>query len=163
MIKKFKLFENTTSLQSKIIRCLNDDDDFDFELFKLLVKDNLNIKIYFHGNAPLINYTINTIFNNNYKLYQIVEYLINEGVDLELTDSGGHTALTKAADKFYYNKLIKLLIQSGSKWLTRYKDFYEILTVSKNNHDLAKKTIRENYPTEYKQYMLQKRQQEFNI
>lgn len=95
---------------------------------------------------------ISAAMNNDIKL---VQYLINDGIDLNMRDKDGNTALISAAEHGHID-IVKLLIVAGANWYLRDnqgKDFFDHLYWNK------KKIIYWTYdmfPGKYKEYLTMK-------
>ena len=97
----------------------------------------------------------------------MVELLITAGVDLDITDIKGNTALILVAD--YHNseyqiEMIKLLIDNGADWNIKnvYKDDF-LDKLYNNGNEKIKNIIIELYPEKYEEYLMKKNAEKYNL
>jgi ankyrin repeat protein len=137
------------------------DGNLDMLKKLLMVGTNINTQNPM-GNTPLmLAVKLNRV--------KILKELIKQRANLNLVNNGGSSALISAAHhKFSHNKLteediliIKMLIEAGSDWNIKDnigQDFLDHFTNQK-----IKNSIIKQYPTQYKEYLLKKSKDKFNI
>jgi len=93
---------------------------------------------------------------------KIIKLLIDTGANLNIQDFNGYTALMYAADFSNVRGIdtVILLIDAGAYWHKinkDEKDFLDLLT------DEYQKIIINRYPIEYKEYLIRKNAEKYNL
>jgi ankyrin repeat protein len=89
----------------------------------------------------------------------MVKQLIKYGADVNHKSKMGNTGLTLAIS-FQYNKIIDLLLPI-TKWATVNTDNEDLFDYIRN--DEQKQKIIKKYPNKYKEYLIDKKGQKYNI
>jgi len=140
------------------------DNSFDYSRY-----DDLNyIKKYIENGGDLNKiddhhepFIINAAENHNIPL---LEFLIENGADINAVNSYGNTILHRLDYYYNNNKIIDIAIQAGINWFIKNhigKTFLEILESS--SLKLEYKYIIETYPEKYQEYLKWKKTKEFNL
>lgn len=85
------------------------------KMAQILIKHKININVKDDGNNTALHYAIDNLYKHQSHL--LIELLINSGVDLNIINDYGYTALDTAFDiqNALHENIIKLLIRNNAK------------------------------------------------
>jgi ankyrin repeat protein len=161
-MKHIKLFERKEkdAVKDKLLDTIafGNEREFNILLNKRFYKDKS------FGNLQTINFKTDDNLTPllcaiHHNRFNILKKLIDFGANVNYADDNGFTPLMGAATE---NNLtyLQLLIDNGAKWnkkdLSNY-DFFNYIT------DEYKKIIIEDYPEKYKDYLMRKDAEKYNL
>ena len=161
-MKYIKLFESIGHALFNAIRFLNTKG------IKTLLDAGTDVNQQnVSGRTPLIN-VVCVANGSQSKKIKIIRLLIKYGADLNIQDNDGYTALIKAADHDIYDVMYELIendadwnIKTGSKYLSGDFDFIDHFNI--DDKDKMIKKLKEKYPDKYKEYLMKKDADKYNL
>lgn len=155
-MKYIKTFEKLNDDDTDLVKLINAVTSINVESINAverLIKKGINLNaIDEYGDTALIHASYGNRINK-------CKLLINAGANLDIQNIHRNTALILAAVNKYIN-FIKLLIDGGADWNIKNeggRDFLDILP------EKEKMEIIELYPEKYKEYLIIKKSQKYNL
>lgn len=152
MITKFRIFEN-----NDINWTLIGDIQYDNKVAKVKKALDNGADINFRdidrdGMTPLMHAI------EKFR-YRIIDYLIERGADINLQDDEGRTALMHAGEVHSFD-ILQTLLEAGAEWYIKDNYGYDFFYYTTGEYaDM----IKEDYPEEYKEYLMKKDAEKYNI
>jgi len=154
-MKYIKTFENTIflNINDKLIDAIY----FDNKVIKVkkLIESGADINYIDTSNDNMTPLMVSIVRNR----IEITKYLIENGADINSQDVDGKTPLMYAGSMNSF-EMVQLLIEAGVDWNIKDDngdDFFELLD------DEMIKDVIENYPDEYKDYLMKKEAEKYNL
>ena len=154
-MKYIKTFENTIflNINDKLIDAIY----FDNKVIKVkkLIESGADINYIDTSNDNMTPLMVSIVRNR----IEITKYLIENGADTNSQDVDGKTPLMYAGSMNSF-EMVQLLIEAGVDWNIKDDngdDFFELLD------DEMIKDVIENYPDEYKDYLMKKEAEKYNL
>lgn len=166
-MKYIKKFENKTidEISSKLIESI---ERCDMELFLKCLDDEADVNYYRHKDDtfPLMATVSTERISKMLRdiRYQMAKLLLEKGADPNQKDINDFTSLTVASEPTPYDEIILLLLEYDADWYFKdHKglDFLEILKT--NNYFEIVDDIIEKFPEKYKEYLIKKDAEKYNL
>ena len=116
------------------------------------------------GRTPLMN-VVHVAKGSQSKIIKVIRLLVKYGADLDIQDVEGNTALIFSAMKMKYDVMHEL-IDLGAEWYIKDNIKYDFIDYLEDFDDASIRIFNElieKYPDKYKDYLLKKQVDQFNL